>query len=188
MMFDALFGDPAVDALLADAAFVAAMLRVEVALARAAAAAEIIPARAVDAIVQRARIEDYDLRALAAEAGSAGNLAIPLARQLAARVARIDADSVRYVHWGATSQDIIDSATVLQLRDAVEIVLRSLQRAADAAASLAERHGATVMAGRTWLQQATPITFALKAAGWMGALDRARICLADARARTLVLQ
>ena len=188
MILDALFGDSAVDALLSDASLVTAMLRVEVALAKAEAAMEIIPARAVDAIEQGAGVAGYDLSALAEEAVSAGNLAIPLVRQLTARVARIDADSARYVHWGATSQDIIDSAMVLQLRDAIEIVLRSLESASDAAASLAERHSATVMAGRTWLQHATPITFGLKAAGWMSALDRVSAGLAHALARALVLQ
>jgi 3-carboxy-cis,cis-muconate cycloisomerase len=188
MILDALFGDPAVDTLLSDASVIAAMLHVEVALAKAEASIGIIPERAVDAIEQSAVAGDYDLSALAAEAVNAGNLAIPLVRQLTARVASIDADSARYVHWGATSQDIIDSAMVLQLRAAIEIVLRSLERASDAAASLAERHSATVMAGRTWLQHATPITFGLKAAGWMSALDRVRADLARSLARTLVLQ
>ena len=188
MILDALFGDPAVDVLLSDAALVAAMLRVEVALAKAEASIGIIPERAVDAISQSESVADYDLSALAAEAVSAGNLAIPLVLQLTARVARIDADSARYVHWGATSQDIIDSAMLLQLRAAIEIVLRSLDSASDAAASLAERHSVTVMAGRTWLQHATPITFGLKAAGWMGALDRVRADLARSLSRALVLQ
>ena len=79
-------------------------------------------------------------------------------------------------------------AIVLQLRDASEIVLRSLARASDAAEVLARRHGATVMPGRTWLQHATPVTFALKAAGWMSALDRVHAHLADALAGALVLQ
>ena len=188
MIFDALFGDPAVDALLSDTSLVSAMLRVEVVLARAEAAIGIIPARAVDAIEQSANATDYDLAALASEAESAGNLAIPLVRQLTERVARIDADSARYVHWGATSQDIIDTAMVLRLCDATAVVLASLDRASDAAAGLAQRYATTVMAGRTWLQQATPITFGLKAAGWMSALDRARAHVRDALARTRVLQ
>jgi 3-carboxy-cis,cis-muconate cycloisomerase len=189
MIFDALFGDPAVDALLSDASLVAAMLRVEVALAKAEAAVGIIPARAVDAIEQSAKSpEDYDLGSLATDAAQAGNLAIPLVRHLTERVTRIDADSARYVHWGATSQDIIDTAMVLQLRDAVAIVLASLERASDAAAVLAERHATTVMAGRTWLQHATPITFGLKAAGWMSALDRTRAQVHDALTRARVLQ
>lgn len=189
MIFDPLFGDPAVDALLSDASLVAAMLRVEVALAKTQAAIGIIPERAVDAIEQSANnVEGYDLAALATEAAQAGNLAIPLVRYLTGRVARIDADSARYVHWGATSQDIIDTAMVLQLRDAVAIVIASIERASDAAALLAERHATTVMAGRSWLQHATPITFGLKAAGWMCALDRARAQVQSALARARVLQ
>ena len=188
MIFDALFGDPAVDALLSDSSLVSAMLRVEVVLARAEAAIGIIPARAVDAIEQSANAMDYDLAALATEAGSAGNLAIPLVRHLTGRVARIDADSARYVHWGATSQDILDTAMVLRLCDATAVVLASLDRASDAAAELAQRYATTVMAGRTWLQQATPITFGLKAAGWMSALDRASARVREALARARVLQ
>ena len=188
MIFDALFGDPDVDAVLSDASRVAAMLRVEVALAKAEAATGVIPERAVDAIAKSADVDDYDLEALARDAVNAGNLAIPLVRHLTERVARTDKDAARYVHWGATSQDIIDSAIVLQLRDATEIVLRSLARAGDAAESLVRRHGATVMPGRTWLQHATPITFALKAAGWMSALDRVHAQLASALANALVLQ
>jgi 3-carboxy-cis,cis-muconate cycloisomerase len=188
MIFDALFGDPPANALLSDTSLVGAMLRVEVALARAEASIGMIPARAVDAIEQSADASRFDLAALATEAASAGNLAIPLVRHLTERVARIDADSARYVHWGATSQDIIDTAMVLQLRDAAAIVLASLERASDAAAVLAQRHATTIMAGRTWLQHATPITFGLKAAGWMSALDRASAHLRDARTRAHVLQ
>src|SRR6476661_1128868 len=188
MIFDDLFGDPAANALLSDASLVGAMLRVELALARAESTIGIIPARAVDAIEQSADPAGYDLLALATEAASAGNLAIPLVRQLTERVARIDADSARYVHWGATSQDIIDTAMVLQLRDAITIVLASIERAADAAAMLAERHARTVMAGRTWLQHATPITFGLKAAGWMSMLDRTRADVRKALERARVLQ
>jgi len=187
-IFDALVGDPAVDALLSDAGLVAAMLRVEVALAKAEALVGMIPARAVDAIEQCADAASYDLAALATDAARAGNLAVPLVRHLTDRVARIDADSARYVHWGATSQDIIDTAMVLQVRDATAIVLASIERAADAAATLAERHARTVMPGRTWLQHATPITFGLKAAGWMSMLDRTRADVRDAVGRARVLQ
>jgi 3-carboxy-cis,cis-muconate cycloisomerase len=188
MIYDALFGDAAVNALLSDANLVGAMLRVEVALARAEAAAGVIPARAVDAIEQSADSKSYDLGALASETAQAGNLAIPLVRHLTERVARIDADSARWVHWGATSQDVIDTAMILVLRDATKAVLVSLERAADASAMLAERHAATVMPGRTWLQHATPLTFGLKAAGWMSALDRVRANVTSSRASALVLQ
>jgi 3-carboxy-cis,cis-muconate cycloisomerase len=188
MIFDALFGDPDVDALLSDASLVAAMLRVEVALAKAEVATGVIPASAVAAIEQSANVASYDLSALAAESASAGNLAIPLVHRLTEHVAVIDAESAKYVHWGATSQDVIDSATVLQLRETIAIVLASLARAGDAAAALAQRHGTTVLAGRTWLQQATPITFGLKAAGWMSALDRVHAGIGAALSHALVLQ
>ncbi|MGE5730001.1 MAG: 3-carboxy-cis,cis-muconate cycloisomerase [Gemmatimonas sp.] len=187
-IFDALLGDPAVDALLSDAGLVAAMLRVEVALAKAEAALGVIPERAVDAIEQSAEVASYDLAALATDAAQAGNLAIPLVRHLTDRVARIDADSARYVHWGATSQDIIDTAMVLQVRNATTIVLASMERAADAAAVLAGRHASTIMPGRTWLQHATPITFGLKAAGWMSMLDRTCADVRNALERARVLQ
>ncbi len=172
MIYDALVGDPAVDEHLTDGAHVEAMLFVEASLARAQAALGIIPESAADAIAEGTNEDEYDLEELAAAAAKAGNLAIPLVKELAARVTRLDAEAARYVHWGATSQDIIDNATVLQLRAAVQIVADSIARAADAAAALAERHATTVMAGRTWLQHATPITFGLKAAGWLAALGR----------------
>ena len=110
MIYDALFGDADANALLSDASLVGAMLRVEVALAKAEAALGVIPARAVDAIEQSADPSLYDFATLANDVAQAGNLAIPLVRHLTERVARIDADSARYVHWGATSQDIIDIA------------------------------------------------------------------------------
>jgi 3-carboxy-cis,cis-muconate cycloisomerase len=118
----------------------------------------------------------------------AGNLAIPLAHHLTARVASTAPDLARYVHWGATSQDIIDTGLVLQLRQAVPLIVRDLSRAADAAAAHAERHAKTIMAGRTWLQQATPITFGFKAAGWCDALDRATPRIASRLNEASVLQ
>jgi 3-carboxy-cis,cis-muconate cycloisomerase len=153
-------------------AHVQAMLDVEAALAEAEAAVGVIPDAAARAIRDRARSDLYDIAALHADAARDGNAAIPLIRELTARVAAVDADASHYVHWGATSQDIIDTAAVLQLRAAVPAVVDDLTRASNAAAIHARRHVATVMAGRTWLQQATPITFGLKAAGWVDALDR----------------
>jgi 3-carboxy-cis,cis-muconate cycloisomerase len=148
----------------------------------------VIPAHAVEAIAKCAELSALDLPALSAAAANAGNLAIPLVRQLTDRVASIDAESARYVHWGATSQDVLDTAMIIQLRDATRVITTRLAQASDSAALLAERHGDTVMPGRTWLQHATPVTFGLKAAGWMAALDRARERIHDALERALVLQ
>jgi 3-carboxy-cis,cis-muconate cycloisomerase len=149
-----------------------AMLDVEAALADAEASLDVIPRSAALAIRGACRAELYDSVSLETDARRAGNLAIPMVRELTRRVGTADPDAARFVHWGATSQDIIDTALVLQLRHAVPAVVDDLARAADAAADHARRHASTAMAGRTWLQQATPVTFGLKAAGWVDALDR----------------
>jgi 3-carboxy-cis,cis-muconate cycloisomerase len=165
-----------------------AMLDVEAALAEAEAALGVIPATAAMPIRAAARASLYDSAAIAAEARHAGNLAIPLVHHLTTRVAEDDAEAAKYVHWGATSQDIIDTALVLQLRAAVPSIVRDLQRAAEAAAGHARRHVDTLMPGRTWLQQATPTTFGLKAAGWLDALVRVQHTLESALAQALVVQ
>ena len=167
---------------------VQAMLDVEAALAEVEAAVGIIPPPAGRAIRAAGRAELYDTAALADEARRAGNAAIPLVQHLTRRVASQDADAARYVHWGATSQDIVDTALSLQLRGAIPPILADLQRAASAAAQHARRFAGTPMAGRTWLQQATPTTFGLKAAGWMAALSRVREDLRIAFEGALVLQ
>ena len=167
---------------------VQAMLAVEVALAEALAEAGVIPAASVPSIRAAARGEAYDLGALADAAVEAGNLLIPLVGALRQRVAKTDPAAAGHVHWGATSQDVIDTALVLHLRVAVTTVLASLDRAADGAADLARRHVATQVAGRTWLQQATPTTFGAKAAGWLDGLAGARVRLAAALDEALVVQ
>jgi 3-carboxy-cis,cis-muconate cycloisomerase len=165
-----------------------AMLDVEAALAEAEAAIGVIPRTAARSIRACARVETLDEALIESEAHREGNVAIPMIRQLTARVSASDAKAARYVHWGATSQDIIDTAFVLQLRAAVPRVIADLGRAADAAAVHAERHVKTTMVGRTWLQQATPVSFGLKAAGWCDSLDRAADHLESALADACVLQ
>jgi len=165
-----------------------AMLDVEAALADAEASLGIIPQPAAAAIRQACRADFYDAAALADAARRAGNLAIPLVRELTQKVAAADRDAARYVHWGTTSQDIIDTALVLQLRNAVPAIAGDLARAADAAAVHARRHANTPMAGRTWLQQATPVTFGLKAAGYVDALDRVTAGLRTTLNAATVLQ
>lgn len=157
---------------------VQAMLDVEVALAEAQAEVGVIPAASVAPIRAAARVERVDLHALAAEAVEAGNLLIPLVRHLTRDVASFDAVAAGHVHLGATSQDVIDTALVLELRDGIADITKSLDRAASGAATLARRHTLTPIAGRTWLQQATPTTFGAKAAGWLDGLERARTRLA----------
>jgi 3-carboxy-cis,cis-muconate cycloisomerase len=165
-----------------------AMLDVEAALAEAEAELGIIPREAVEPIRSAAHAERYDLETIAAEAAADGVLTIPLVRHLTKQVETIDRNAARYVHWGATSQDILDTAYVLQLQRAVPAILADLDRASAAAAGHARRHVDTPMAGRTWLQQSTPITFGVKAAGWLDALSRQRAALAAALEEVRVLQ
>jgi 3-carboxy-cis,cis-muconate cycloisomerase len=164
------------------------MLDVEAALARASAAHGVIPLAAVSAIEAACDAAQLDADALARDAALGGNLAIPLVRQLTARVKAHDAEASKYVHWGATSQDIIDTATVLQLRDTFALLERQLASTCAVLATLAATHRATPMIGRTWLQQALPITLGLKFAQWLDALQRHRERLAELRPRVLVLQ
>ena len=171
-----------------DATRVQRMLDVEVALARAEVGAGVIPDSAAAAIAAAADVRRFDLDALKRGAHAAGNLAIPLVKALTAQVAASDEPASRFVHWGATSQDIIDTGLILQLREAVPLLLRDVRRASAAAAGHAQRHARTTMAGRTWLQQATPITFGLKAAGWLDALSRVTDGVETALRAAMVLQ
>src|SRR5215468_7888655 len=176
-----LFASAAMRALLADRERLQRMLDVEAALARAEAAVGVIPQQAVAAIVAACRVEHYDLAALGDAAVDAGNVAIPLVKALTAEVGKKDTEAARYVHWGATSQDIIDTALVLDLR-------ADLDRAIAEFAALAERHRHVAAAGRTWLQQALPIPLGLKFAGYAAALGRSRARLVRLRTEALVLQ
>lgn len=171
-----------------DSQLLQGMLDFEAALARAQADCGVIPATAVAPIAQSCRAELFDLPALAESARSAGNLAIPLVRQLTARVKQNDPEAARYVHWGATSQDVIDTGLILQLRSALNHTQRSLANLMEAFAQQALRYQHTVMPGRTWLQQALPVTWGLKLAGTLDALLRWQERLRQLRPRVLVLQ
>ncbi|SDD01232.1 3-carboxy-cis,cis-muconate cycloisomerase [Paraburkholderia lycopersici] len=164
------------------------MLDVEAALARASAAHGVIPQPAVASIVAACSADQLDAQALARDAALGGNLAIPLVKQLTARVKAADPEAAKYVHWGATSQDVIDTATVLQLRDTLALIERGIDTACATLAGLARTHRTTPAVGRTWLQQALPITLGLKFAQWLDAMLRHRERLAALRERALVLQ
>jgi len=187
-LYGPLFASAAMRAILADEARIQRMLDVEAALARAEAAAGVIPQEAVAAIEAACRVERLDLAALAEAAVAAGNLAIPLVKALTAEVKKSDGDAARYVHWGATSQDIIDTAQVLELAAVIDALFADLDRAVAGFAALAQRHRATPVAGRTWLQHALPIPFGLKLAGYGAALARSRSRLARLKRENLVLQ
>jgi 3-carboxy-cis,cis-muconate cycloisomerase len=168
--------------------YLQALLDVEVALAVAEAAVGVIPAACLPDIRAAARAEGLDVAALTAEAADAGNIVIPLVRQLTELVAARNPESARYVHRGATSQDILDTAVVLRLRDGRTPLVADLTSAMRACATFAREHAATPMPGRTWLQHASPTTFGLKAAGWLDMLGRCRERINDSVNRVLVVQ
>ena len=164
------------------------MLDFEAALARAEAASGVIPERAAVAIAAACSAESFDLAALADAATRSGNLAIPLVKALTANVARADPEAARYVHWGATSQDVIDTAVMLTLRAGVDALLADIDRAVAGFARLARQHRNTAVVARTWLQHALPMPFGLKLAEYAAALHRSRRRLERLRSETLALQ
>jgi 3-carboxy-cis,cis-muconate cycloisomerase len=183
-----LLSSAAMRAICDDATTLQHMLDFEAGLARAEAATGVIPAGAVPAIAAACRSELYDIAALAEAATRSGNLAIPLVKALTAHVAKADADAARYVHWGATSQDVIDSATMLGLRAAIDALLADCDRAIAGFAALARIHRNTAVVARTWLQHALPMPFGLKLAEYAAALHRSRRRLARLRTESLALQ
>jgi len=187
-LYGPLFASSAMRAICADEARLQRMLDVEAALARAEAALGIVPQSAVAAITAACRADRYDLAAMGEAAAIAGNVAIPLVKALTGEVAKADAEAAGYVHWGATSQDIIDTALMLELRAGIDALVHDLGRAVGGFVALAQRHRQTRLAGRTWLQHAVPIPLGLKLAGYAGALRRARDRLVRLRAEALVLQ
>lgn len=182
---EALYSTPAMSATFSLNAHVQSMLNFEAALARAEARAGVIPQQAAEAIAASCRVELFDVAALYREAARAGTPAIPLVRMLTARV---EGDAQRFVHWGATSQDTIDTALMLQMRDGLDLLIANLLEVCAICAKLAELYRHTPMVGRTLLQQALPITFGLKAARWLALATRLIYELRERRKRSLAVQ
>jgi 3-carboxy-cis,cis-muconate cycloisomerase len=187
-LLDPLFTTARMAELTSDRARLQGMLDFEAALARAEAGAGAIPAGAADPIAAACRGELYDLAALGREAASAGNPLIPLLRALGERVARAHPEAAPWIHLGATSQDAMDTGLVLQLRAVLAALDEDVARLATALLRLVRTHRETILAGRTWLQQAEPTTLGLKAAGWLAAVDRHRARLREVGGRALVVE
>jgi 3-carboxy-cis,cis-muconate cycloisomerase len=168
-----------------DHAWVQGMLDAEAALARAGASVDLVPETAATRIAEACRAELFDAARLAEDGRRVGNPAEPLVRDLRTAVGDETAD---FVHLGATSQDIVDTAAMLVSHRAVGLVLAELGRLADGCAELARAHRSTPMAARTLLQQAVPTTFGLKSAGWLVAVVDARERLAAVRDQRLAVQ
>ena len=184
-LFDGIYARGEVATQLDDQAWLQAMLDVEAALARACEYQGLVPAAAAEAIAAAFQAERYDPRAIGAVAAHHASPIVPLVLALRRQVGD---EYAPYVHHGATSQDILDTAMMLVARRALEPLLADARVAAAAAAGLADRYRATPMAGRTLLAQALPTSFGLRAAGWLVGLDEARARLAGLRERELAVQ
>jgi 3-carboxy-cis,cis-muconate cycloisomerase len=182
---DTLFSTTEMAAVFSLEAHVRGMLAFEAALARSEARAGIIPQDAADIIANRCREDVFDVAALYREAEVTGTPVIPLVRML---TEQIGDEAKKFVHWGATSQDAIDTALMLQMRDGIDLLVNGLLDVCEGCEKLAERHRDTLMAGRTLLQQAVPITFGLKAARWLAMVVRLVHALHEHRERSLVVQ
>lgn len=187
-LFDDLFSYETLERILSDESRVQSMLDFEAALARAEARTGVIPAVDAPRIAAKCHAELLDLAAIRKEAARAGNVAIPLVKALTELVAQEDKNAARFVHWGATSQDVIDTACVLQLGRAFELIDRDMPALTTTLCALAERYRDTPVVARTWMQHALPTTFGFIVAGWLDAVLRHRQRLTEIRARVLSLQ
>jgi 3-carboxy-cis,cis-muconate cycloisomerase len=171
-LIESLSATEALSAIFSDGSVLQRMLDFEAALARAGAHAGVIPADAAAAIADAALAEGFDIAELVRQSLRAGTPAIPLVRMLTERVRARNAAASGFVHWGATSQDVTDTAMVLLLARCRRVLEADHRRVLRGLRRISGEHAGTVMLGRTLLQPAPPITFGLKAAGWLGAVRR----------------
>jgi len=188
LSLELIFADERCAAALADESLLAAMARFESALARASAECGVVPPAQAQVIAQVCAQARFDPQALASSARQAGTLAIPFVKALTEQVAAVSAEAARYVHFGATSQDVLDTAVALCHRTAGKRLLELAREMGDAAAELARRHGATPILARTLLQPAAPVPFGWKAAMWLAPLARGLPYLRAAQDDACVLQ
>jgi 3-carboxy-cis,cis-muconate cycloisomerase len=188
LIFEQFLSTPEIGAVFSDAAIVQGMLDFEAALARAQAAEGVIPARVAASIAGACSVERFDLAALVAASSVAGTLAIPLVKQLTAEVAKTDTEAAGYVHWGSTSQDVIDTAMVLATRRALALIDARLGDLIKSLCTLAQQEGDAPMLGRTLLQPALVISFGFKLVSWAAPLLRCRERLRAAAGHALKLQ
>src|SRR5258708_31384146 len=164
------------------------MLGLEGALAHAAAASGLIPKKFAPIIAKACDPALYDPASLAEAARRTVTLTVPVVKALTEEVAKRDADAAGYVHWGATSQDVLDTAMVLQVGEALPPLLKALDGIVASFATLARQHRKTPMLGRTLLQPATPLALGQKIAGWASDVSRATRRLEASFAETQIVQ
>src|SRR5262245_64845279 len=184
-VFGTLFGDAEISQVLTDESYVRALVEVETALARAEARVDVIPQAAVNQIANAADPNKIDLEALARGTARSGFPIIALIQEIRKAVG---GEAASYVHWGATTQDIMDTAASLQLRAFVGLFKTRIVEIARDLGALSNRHRVTVLAGRTHGQQALPASFGLKVAAWLAPLIRHAARLDEISPRLLVVQ
>ena len=171
-LIDSLATTDALAELFSDQSVLQAMLDFEVALARAEASVGVIPKSGADGIAVAAKVDGFDNASLVRETLRSATPGVPFVKALTERVRAKNPEAAGFVHWGATSQDVADTALVLLLKRAQPILSTDLSRLETALRNLSDQHKGTVMLGRTLMQAAPPVTFGLKAAGWLGAISR----------------
>lgn len=184
ILFRDAFGTPAMRDVFSDRRLIARYIEVEVALAKAEARCGVISSEAAEVIARESSLERIDFDHMRHETDIVGYPILPLVHQLVSMCG----EAGRYVHWGATTQDIMDTANVLQVRDALDIVESDIRTLRGILADLAKKHRDTPMAGRTHLQQALPVTFGYKVAIWLAMFDRHQQRLTQLRERVLCVE
>ncbi|MDZ7899787.1 MAG: 3-carboxy-cis,cis-muconate cycloisomerase [Arcicella sp.] len=188
MLYQTFFHSPQVDALFTNDATIGSMLQFESALAQAQAKHGMILQNYADVISENCLIENIDIEALIAQVGQGGNACIPLVKQLTEVVKKQNPEAASYVHFGATSQDVIDSATMLQAKDSVIIIHKYLQKIITQLQILSQNHQQTPMIGRSFMQQARPITFGYKVDTWLDGLQRSKARIEQILKENFVVQ
>lgn len=183
ILFRDAFGTPRMREIFSDRALIGRYIEVEVALARSEARCGVIPAEAAEIIAKESRLDRIDFDHMREETDIVGYPILPLVHQLV----EMCGESGRYIHWGATTQDIMDTANVLQVRAALDLVDAEIRDLRGILAGLAKKYRNTPMAGRTHLQQALPVTFGYKVAIWLAMFDRHQERIAQLRERVLVV-
>lgn len=184
ILFRDAFGTAAMREVFSDFSLVSRYAEVEIALAKAEARCDVIPADAADEIAKRTDVSALDFDLLRQETDIVGYPILPLVHQMVKQCG----DAGRYVHWGATTQDIMDTAVILQVRAGLEIIEADIAALRGILAGLSKRYRDTPMAGRTHLQQALPVTFGYKTAIWLAMFDRHAERLVQLKPRVLVGQ
>jgi 3-carboxy-cis,cis-muconate cycloisomerase len=184
ILFRDAFGTAKMREVFSDLALIQRYIDTEVALAKAEARVGVIPAEAAEVIARESKLDRIDLEHMRHETDIVGYPILPLVHQLV----EMCGESGRYIHWGATTQDIMDTAVALQVRDALQIIDGDIRDLRKILADLAQKHRDTPMAGRTHLQQALPVTFGYKVAIWLAMFDRHQQRLTELLPRVAVVE